>query len=87
VAVQALAGKADPERGTALKAIEGADADDALLKKADALGALVDMIAAASLEGDKPASGPGFTVVPGDPGALLTPVEAASAPLAIQLLR
>lgn len=87
VAVEAVADTLDPDRATALKAIEGSAADDALLKKADALDALLEMLVAASSETEKPASTSRYTVVPGEPGALLTPVEPASAPLAIQLLR
>lgn len=80
--IEAIADTLDPERSAQLQPGEGD-----LLKKADRLDALLEMLAAAAGTVDKPATNSRFTVAPAEPGLLLTPTAPEDADYAIHLLR
>ena len=80
--LEAIADTLEPERSKQLQPGEGD-----LLKKADRLDALLEMLAAAAGTVDRPATNSRFTVAPAEPGLLLTPAAAEDADYAIHLLR
>lgn len=96
VALEAVADMREDERAPVIAALEqkyqnplaGSPATvGKFLHRFEAADALLEMLAAAADVTEKPQSNSRYTVVPADPGVLLTPTDPDSAQFAIHLLR